>query len=465
MRCHEARRRISEIGLTDLRDADYQKLLEHLQTCPGCALQAQASQELQQALAQSREHDVEGGLSWSETIARVRSKAALTDAHKPVERPVMAILKSQFTKRPRLSMGICAAVVVLLAVTLIPFKYNRDMGFEVAVAGVDKTVALNSEGISQMMAQLGLEDAVVDVTGCDVTCNLKITELKSPEDAQLVAAAFEEVGKNKFYVNIEFKSEEASGNILEFVRQHNTTIDLETIHEHGEDVHRVLVEKLGEDFGENMVFFSEIHLEGASFDVVEPGSGGTSGELYWVDETSLGDSAKTVIIETMCDGQFTVQETGNLMNSDGEIDEEAVQRLRDMGYNVIITESEDGTGKGIRIEIPVGEESVETDEAAKSSDNLELPEGFALSQNYPNPFNPTTTIEYSLPSDEHVTLEIYNIQGQRVRTLVDEAKGPGDHRIEWDATSDGGSQVATGVYLYRLTAGDQTETKKMSFVK
>jgi flagellar hook assembly protein FlgD len=64
-----------------------------------------------------------------------------------------------------------------------------------------------------------------------------------------------------------------------------------------------------------------------------------------------------------------------------------------------------------------------------------------------------------------VTVDIYNVNGQKVRTLVDRTYGPGTYTVEWDATSDNGQQVASGVYLYRFTAGDVTQTKKMSFVK
>jgi hypothetical protein len=103
--------------------------------------------------------------------------------------------------------------------------------------------------------------------------------------------------------------------------------------------------------------------------------------------------------------------------------------------------------------------------AEKESPSETLPDGFSLAQNYPNPFNPTTQIEYTIPTSEHVTLEIYNINGQLVKTLVDEVVSSGTHTVEWDATSDSGNQVATGIYFYRLTAGDITQTKKMSFLK
>ncbi|MBD3403081.1 T9SS type A sorting domain-containing protein [candidate division GN15 bacterium] len=94
-----------------------------------------------------------------------------------------------------------------------------------------------------------------------------------------------------------------------------------------------------------------------------------------------------------------------------------------------------------------------------------LPYRFALSQNYPNPFNPVTTIEYSLPEQQHVTIDIFNVLGQRVCTIVDRRQPAGTYGIDWDATDQSGSPVATGVYLYRFRAGDYVETKKMLLVR
>jgi hypothetical protein len=98
-------------------------------------------------------------------------------------------------------------------------------------------------------------------------------------------------------------------------------------------------------------------------------------------------------------------------------------------------------------------------------DGTNLPEAFSLVQNYPNPFNPTTTIEYSVPTRARVTVEIFNLLGQHVKTLVDGMKSPGKYTIEWDGKDIADKPVSTGVYLYRFTAGDYTETKKMVLLK
>ena len=94
------------------------------------------------------------------------------------------------------------------------------------------------------------------------------------------------------------------------------------------------------------------------------------------------------------------------------------------------------------------------------NDDENLPEGFALNQNYPNPFNPTTEISFNLPAAANVSLDIFNVAGQKVVTLYEGHLGTGEHSYQWDA-----STVATGIYFYRLDAGDYTATRKMVLLK
>ncbi len=94
----------------------------------------------------------------------------------------------------------------------------------------------------------------------------------------------------------------------------------------------------------------------------------------------------------------------------------------------------------------------------------QLPEEYSLSQNYPNPFNPTTLIRYALPAVSNqlsaVTLEVYNILGQKVATLVDQEQKPGYYDIGWDASS-----LSSGIYFYRLNAGEFSQTRKMLLLR
>lgn len=93
-------------------------------------------------------------------------------------------------------------------------------------------------------------------------------------------------------------------------------------------------------------------------------------------------------------------------------------------------------------------------------ENAQLPASYALSQNYPNPFNPSTTMRYELPVRSDVLLKVYNVLGQEVATLVNEAQEPGFKNVQWNASS-----VASGMYFYRLEAGDFVETRKLVLLK
>jgi hypothetical protein len=90
----------------------------------------------------------------------------------------------------------------------------------------------------------------------------------------------------------------------------------------------------------------------------------------------------------------------------------------------------------------------------------ELPAIFVVSQNYPNPFNPTTVVSYQLPVGGRVRLVVYDPLGREVATLADGWQSSGEHSVSFD-----GSGLASGVYLYRLTAGDRTTTRKMILAK
>ena len=93
-----------------------------------------------------------------------------------------------------------------------------------------------------------------------------------------------------------------------------------------------------------------------------------------------------------------------------------------------------------------------------------LPERFHLGANYPNPFNPSTLIPYQLPASMHVRLEVFNILGQRVATLVDLEQPAGFHTASWDATDAAGEAVGTGVYLYRLSGDGVQATRSMLLI-
>lgn len=92
--------------------------------------------------------------------------------------------------------------------------------------------------------------------------------------------------------------------------------------------------------------------------------------------------------------------------------------------------------------------------------NINIPQAFSISQNYPNPFNPVTKIKYSIPQRSFVAIKIYDVLGKEVTTLVNEEKQSGNHEVEFNA-----SNFSSGVYFYRMQAGDFTDTKKILLMK
>ena len=96
---------------------------------------------------------------------------------------------------------------------------------------------------------------------------------------------------------------------------------------------------------------------------------------------------------------------------------------------------------------------------------LSLPEKFALEQNYPNPFNPSTTIKYSIPTSEFVTLKVYDVLGNEVATLANEEKPAGSYEVEFSVGQDSSPDIASGIYFYTLQAGSFTQTKKLLLMK
>ena len=95
-----------------------------------------------------------------------------------------------------------------------------------------------------------------------------------------------------------------------------------------------------------------------------------------------------------------------------------------------------------------------------SARSMAIPKTLLLGQNYPNPFNPTTEISFGVPKDEKVTLAVYDLLGRRVATLVNGEIGAGFHTVTWDA-----SRLASGVYIYRITAGNYVQSRRMLLMK
>lgn len=186
---------------------------------------------------------------------------------------------------------------------------------------------------------------------------------------------------------------------------------------------------------------------------------------FWTPETDLV-------------GKVFNSKWSNHANGDGETN----------AYDFTYELTGDETGQWVSIDIPLAEANIVTNADANAfaqflitsnldvvhvdniylyketstsiEDGTEVPEGFALNQNYPNPFNPTTNISFNIPDNGEVTLEVFNIQGQRVATLVDGFRSAGEYSVTFDA-----SNMASGVYTYRLSTENSVQVKRMVLIK
>ncbi len=98
-------------------------------------------------------------------------------------------------------------------------------------------------------------------------------------------------------------------------------------------------------------------------------------------------------------------------------------------------------------------------------DQGSVPWQFSLAQNYPNPFNPSTEIEFTIPKFQQVSLVVYDLLGRKVKTVVNDERHAGQHRVTWNGTNDLGSAASSGVYFYQLKAGDMTKVLKMMLLR
>ncbi len=182
-------------------------------------------------------------------------------------------------------------------------------------------------------------------------------------------------------------------------------------------------------------------------------SGGFSvgiGDVLRLDDTTSEDG------DTECIYAFTPDGGGDLK----------LESASGPGIKLVV-EAEDEAGNTTTVEVGVPSEAVAKPALTKPTLGEESGDAVLVfgSGNYPNPFNPQTIIRYSLPEDSEVRLVIYNVVGQQVRELVNAHQSLGVYAVRWKGRDDSGRDVASGVYLYRLVAGEHVAVKKMLFAK
>lgn len=526
MRCNEARKRIADLNKKISSGSIDDEIKRHIQSCPDCALFFQAERTINRDLETIVAADDNDGMSVAEMRNRVESIAAMDRSKKPEEFKFMSAIKKQLWARPRLSISLGTVIILLIFSTLIPIKMDRTIGYEVAVAGVDKNLAMDERKITELFIALGMEHVEYKVDGCEATCEMTISDLKTDMEKQLIIMALYELG-NCVVKEVKEISEDESTSIFNQFKHKYTKLRLnfdeqsindivierlDSLHESHDGKFNIFIGE-GSD-SDNMVDISEVVWTGTTaegepyeLDQNDPefweklkATGDPYIEFHTQEEHNQGiDSYQSVTNNAsfapkhgtelklangthfefvdQTDGEMICMVTSPQLGKFNIIlnDEGAAEQLRQLGLpmddNGVIQINEQKLPSDMLLTITELSFSSESNPVSIYEDShvnkpeAMLPDGFELEQNYPNPFNPTTTIKFSLPEAEDVLLEVYNINGQRVKTLIDEYKSAGQHSVIWDATNSNGEKVASGIYLYRLTAGEVTTSKKMSLLK
>jgi len=190
---------------------------------------------------------------------------------------------------------------------------------------------------------------------------------------------------------------------------------------------------------------------------------------FSVENNSQSQTVTDLSLSFLAESQECIQ---NMSGSTFQFDDLASGESTE-SYNIIVaTNDHCGAGTSIVINANIASEGTVywEDSFALTVEALniaqdQIPTRYSLGEAYPNPFNPATTISYEIPNDEYVSIDIYNLMGGHIKSLVSMNQNPGYKTIEWNATNDYGQPVSAGMYIYTIQAGSFMDTKKMILLK
>lgn len=434
MRCQEVRRRLAELSLQgDTHDCGM-AIRAHIAGCPACAQHVQAQGALSVALREIGASDHTDGVPLSAVRALVESRVAQI-RNQSRWSMIMSRMARSFT-RPAYLIPSVVAVVAVLALTLFPWKVDNAGGYKVAFAGVDKDLALQHYGVQRVLDRLGIANADVEVGDCEASCNLTIKDLRDEADVGKVVSVMLQLSDCQV-LGVEREGDPRVYDVAnnEFVTCTDTVACCQYLKQLSED-----------DLEQINVVVREVRLGDCSETDWVSSKQGHEIQLMAIKDCSIPCSP-VQDIEGWSDEAAARGDTIKLVfGACGETDLKALKESVARSENDVSFGTSEPQAKLSASSAPIG--------------------GFQLNQNYPNPFNASTTITFTAPDGGgDATLEVYNIRGQLVKTLVDRNVEAGQHEFTWDGTDTDGNSVASGIYLYRLKAGDYVQTKKMSLLK
>jgi hypothetical protein len=215
MHCREAKRRLNHSRPESRPWGEDKELLAHLEQCSDCAECARAAGLLERVYDSARENDTLAVTPLAEQRKLVEARLAAARSA-GANRPLAGKLFDAVRSHRVLSASATVVVAALLVVTLIPFRYDRTVGYELAVEGVHQNLVDEDNNVlCEMLYTLGLIEADVDVQGCDTTCALTVYHLKSRSEAQLVIAALTRINPAILTTDVKPVRATTSGSLLE----------------------------------------------------------------------------------------------------------------------------------------------------------------------------------------------------------------------------------------------------------
>jgi hypothetical protein len=207
MHCSEARQRLSGSRRSGIDLPNDSELLEHLRSCPQCAREAGVAEQMREMFESASSDD-------KLAMPDLSAQRKLVESRMARARPTHPVLR-RFRRHPAAGLGTLIAVAVMVIFALVPFRYYRTVGYEVAFAGISPDLVADNDTICDVLYTLGIDQAAVDVLGCDSTCRLVILDLRSEHEAHLVVKVLQRMNESDLSANVQPVREKSARTLLD----------------------------------------------------------------------------------------------------------------------------------------------------------------------------------------------------------------------------------------------------------
>jgi hypothetical protein len=437
MKCREAQEKLNKLAGNLLTAEEKQALNEHLDQCPDCARLVLAEQLLTDDIDRIRSTQPLRPM----TVDQVRKAIAVREERYQktgLGARIMRQLSNTINTRPRLSLAMAAACVLLIASVLVPFEGSRPVGYQVAFAAPGQDLVLNRENAERMLASLRLDDARIAVEQTDSEPEYVIAPLRDTAQVNRLTAALDSLGCKRVRTDITSRKPEKR-TIWQVIFSDDTRTSAgspdERLHPKSGPT---IVNDLKEELGDNFVLWlpaGDQRGEDLSGILVEKQGEKSS---IWL----MGDDGK--ISSDDCGWhQFLNNAIMNTETPDGKpatfklYEIEDVRKLEKMGYNFATMEW------GTPQQIPIPGLGPRLDEVTFDVSTRE------------------TVIEYMIPQAYEVSIVILDEDLSEIRVLLDCMPLAGIYQVGWDGLDADGNPVGPGSYFCQFTAGDYVEIREV----